>query len=123
MIGVKGNTGLSYVIDEEDSNFATVAGGYKSVTLPPNVYMSFKPGVSLVDMPGFKDSRDYIGVIGVSYFLKSIFERARKAKFLIIVTQTQLMEETGDSIRKIFNGFLDMFNIKSMTPDHLRQLK
>jgi GTP-binding protein EngB required for normal cell division len=123
IIGSKDKSGLSYVVNENDDNFATVAGGFQSVTLPPNVYMSFKIGWSLVDMPGFKDSRDYIGVIGVSYFLKSIFERARKVKFLIVMTQTQLMEDTGDSIKKVFNGFLDMFNIKSMTPDHLRQLK
>ena len=62
------------------------------MTLAPNVYMSYKPGVSLVDMAGFNDSRDYVGVIGVSYFMKNIFERARKVKFLIVLTQTQMME-------------------------------
>ena len=93
--------------------------GYKSVTLAPNVYKQYLPGVSLLDMAGFKDSRDHVGVIGVSYFLKSIFDRVRKAKFLIVLTETQIHEETGQAIIKNFSSFIDMFNFKDMKQTHV----
>jgi len=37
-------------------------------------------------MAGFLDSRNYVGVMGVSYFLKSVFEHANLAKFVIVVS-------------------------------------
>jgi hypothetical protein len=44
------------------------------VTLCPNVVeLDRERGVTLMDMAGYKDKRDYIGVLGVSYFLKAVF--------------------------------------------------
>ena len=36
-------------------------------------------------MAGYEDTRDYIGVIGVSYFLKALFEQVREVKFVIVM--------------------------------------
>lgn len=38
-------------------------------------------------MAGYKDKRDYIGVIGVSYFLKAVFEKVQGVKFLIVISE------------------------------------
>ena len=35
-------------------------------------------------MTGYEDTRDYIGVMGESYFRKALFQRARKVKFVIV---------------------------------------
>jgi len=75
----------------------------KSVTLAPNIYSKYKQGVSLVDMAGFKDSRDYVSVIGVSYFLNSIFSKARKVKFLIVISEGDFGQSTGQDLIKVFS--------------------
>jgi hypothetical protein len=46
-------------------------------------------------MAGFKDSRDYVGAIAVSYFLKSLFERVRKVKFVIVIPENYIDEPNG----------------------------
>jgi len=85
--------------------------------------MTFRQGVSLIDCPGYQDSRDYVGVIGVSYFLKSIFDRAKKIKFLVVMTQSSITDETGDHIKKTFKSFIETFNIQAMNADQIRLLK
>ena len=100
-----------------------MGSGFVSVTLAPNVYPQYKPGISLVDMAGFEDQRDYVGVIGVSYFLNSIFSKARKVKFLIVLDEENLTQKTGQDIKKVFNGFIRMFNFKAMEPAHKEMLK
>jgi hypothetical protein len=55
------------------------------VTLVPNIHVDFKEGVSLIDMAGYEDNRDYVGVVGISYFLKAVFERVRSVKFIIVL--------------------------------------
>ena len=47
------------------------------MTLAPNVHAAFTEDVSLFDMAGFDDSRDYVGKVGVSYFLNAVFEKVR----------------------------------------------
>ncbi len=64
-----------------------VGNTYYSVTLAPNVYVNFETDVSIIDMAGYEDNRNYVGVIGVSYFLKEVFERVRKVKFVIVITE------------------------------------
>jgi len=64
-----------------------VGNTYSSVTLAPNVYVDFEKDTSLIDTAGYEDKRDYVGVIGVSYFLKEVFERVRKVKFVIVITE------------------------------------
>ena len=62
---------------EGDESAAKVGSSYSSVTLAPNVYVQYEEDVSLIDMAGYEDTRNYVGVIGVSYFLKALFEQVR----------------------------------------------
>jgi len=90
---------------DNDRDSAKVGNTFSSVTLAPNLFVNFVPpkikseegaggkgveveGVSLLDMAGYEDKRNYVGVIGVSYFLKEVFERVRRAKFVIVVTES-----------------------------------
>lgn len=104
-----------YVNIVEGSESAEVGNSYTSVTLCPNVVELDKAKrISLIDMAGFKDKRDYIGVLGVSYFLKAVFEKVRRAKFLIILGEDKLMETSGDGIIDTFSEFINMFNVQLM---------
>lgn len=40
-------------------------------------------------MAGYEDTRNYVGVIGVSYFLKALFEKVRKVKFVIVFDENK----------------------------------
>jgi hypothetical protein len=56
------------------------------VTLCPNVVeLDRDEKITVMDMAGYRDKRDYIGVLGVSYFLKAVFERVKRVKFLIVI--------------------------------------
>jgi len=46
-------------------------------------------------MAGFHVRRDYKGVYGVSYFLKSVFEKVKKAKFILVLDENSLELNTG----------------------------
>jgi hypothetical protein len=74
----KGNL-MSYYINsvDNDETAAKVGNSYSSVTLAPNVHIDYEEGISLIDMAGYEDNRNYVGVIGVSYFLKALFEQVR----------------------------------------------
>lgn len=56
---------------------APMSDEFVSKTLAPNVHVEFMDKSSLIDLAGVQDNRNYIGTIGVSYFLKAIFERVR----------------------------------------------
>lgn len=106
-----------YKLDQEDEIGAAELGRtFTSVTMDPNVNPGFntEKKVSLIDMAGFKDSRDHVGAIAVSYFLKSIFSKVRKAKFIIVIPESYLDEENGEGITKTFIGFIDMFPFGEM---------
>lgn len=103
------------MLEVNDSSAAEVAQSYVSVTLAPNVHVHFDGDISLIDTAGFEDSRDYIGTIGVSCFLKILFETVREVKFVIVMDETMLEEETGTSIVKTFNGFINMFKFDKMS--------
>ena len=66
-----------------------MGNSFASVTLAPNIFKDFLPNVSLVDMAGYEDTRDYIGVMGESYFRKALFQRARKVKFVIVFDENK----------------------------------
>ncbi len=84
MVG-KGKPISSYVnIVDSDSSAAKVANSFASVTLVPNIHIDYENTISLIDMAGYEDTRDFVGVIGVSYFLKALFEQVREAKFIIV---------------------------------------
>jgi hypothetical protein len=54
-----------------------MSSSYKSETLAPNAKHNFTEDVTLLDMAGFGDTRDYIGIIGVSYFLKKVTQKVK----------------------------------------------
>lgn len=118
---------LRGVIDEDDiiahyvnavetgTDSAELGNTFTSVTLCPNaVELDKARCISLIDMAGYKDKRDYIGVLGVSYFLKAVFERVKRVKFLIVLGEDKLIENSGDGIIDTFSGFLNMFNVHLM---------
>ncbi len=72
MIG-KGNYNTYYTSqNENDVEIAPIGNTYNSKTLAPNIYRDYSNGISLIDMAGYQDNRNYVGVIGVSYFLKAV---------------------------------------------------
>lgn len=92
MIG-KGNLNSHFIpLVPDDSDVAVVGNTFSSVTLAPNIYKDFEKNLSLVDMAGYEDTRNYVGVIGVSYFLKALFERVRKVKFVIVFDENKFSE-------------------------------
>jgi len=62
-------------------------------------------------MAGFLDNRSYVGVMGVSYFLKSVFEKVKRVRFIIVLSEGFFSDGKGDSLIKTFQGFLRMFHI------------
>ncbi len=114
MVG-KGNLNSYYIpIVAEDTDVATVGNSFASVTLAPNIYRDFENKLSLVDMAGYEDTRNYVGVIGVSYFLKALFDKVRKVKFVIVFDENKFTEETCGGLIKTFQGFINMFNFPLM---------
>lgn len=72
--GKKWNTYYKRATEGQDLQYAEESNGLTSKTLIPNIGELDKE-TSLIDMAGFADNRNYIGVMGVSYFLKSVFEQ------------------------------------------------
>lgn len=70
----------------QGEDIAELGDTFTSVTLCPNVVeLDRQQQLTLVDMAGYKDKRDYVGVLGVSYFLKAVFERVRRVKFVVVL--------------------------------------
>jgi hypothetical protein len=46
--------------------------------------------LSIIDMAGFGDNRDEVGVVAVSYFLINYFEKVKKVKFIIAISESSL---------------------------------
>lgn len=69
-----------------DTAIAQLGDTFTSVTLAPNIVEYDRANkISIIDMAGYEDKRNYIGVLGVSYFLKAVFEKVKKVKFLIVI--------------------------------------
>ena len=83
----RGKLNSKYVLQNEEDNSAKISDKMVSETLDPNAKVNYTKDTSLIDMAGFLDSRDHVGVIGVSYFLKAIFEQVREAKFLLVFSE------------------------------------
>lgn len=47
--------------------------------------------------------------MGVSYFLKSVFEKAKEVKFLLVFSEYVFFDVNGVGIIKTFEGFLNLF--------------
>ena len=86
MIGQGVGMNTSYQLLTEDEDAARMSTRYKSETLDPNIRQFFSKDESLIDMAGFNDTRDYIGTIGVSYFLYQVFSKVKKARFILVIT-------------------------------------
>ena len=102
---------------QHDTEAAEMSDSFTSVTLCPNVaLLNPTEKITLFDMAGYKDKRDYVGVIGVSYFLKAVFEAVDQVKFLIVISEQRLMETEGSGVIATFEGFLRMFNMEELEP-------
>lgn len=90
LIGKGKGKNTEYVSMVEDSTAAKIGSSYLSVTLSPNVHVDLSEEESLLDMAGLEDSRNYVGTIGVSYFLKAVFAKIRQLKFIIVIDEHSL---------------------------------
>jgi hypothetical protein len=124
MVGEGDEIEAIYKTITKDETAAELGDEFTSVTLIPNsAEMDTEDGeISLVDMAGYGDTRNYIGVMGVSYFLKSVFEKAKEVKFLIVFNEHAFFDVDGKSIIKTFQGFFNMFKTDLLTPDLKKKL-
>ena len=45
-------------------------------------------------MAGYKDKgRTYVGAFGVSYILKTVFEKVNNAKFVLVLSENKFLSE------------------------------
>lgn len=86
MVGKGDEISAYYETVVTDLTTAELGNTFTSVTLCPNIVELDREGkITLMDMAGYRDKRNYIGVLGVSYFLKAVFERVKRVKFLIVI--------------------------------------
>ena len=101
-----------YVCTHEESAF--VKDGFKSVTLLPNVNPEIRlngenKNISIQDMAGYKDAgRNYVGVFGVSYMLKTTLNAAKETKFILVVEDTKMQISQISDVVKTFYNFIQM---------------
>jgi GTP-binding protein EngB required for normal cell division len=74
MVGKGNNIQANYIPTIPDEQMAVIGDGFTSVTLIPNS-TDYDGDTSIIDLPGYFDARNFVGVMGVSYFLKSTFDR------------------------------------------------
>jgi hypothetical protein len=68
----------------------------------------------MVDTAGFGDTRNYEKMLGVSYGLQAIFDHLQEAKFILVVTRSDLMSPDGRVLTDNLNYFLKMFRMKDL---------
>lgn len=118
MIGVGDEIEAHYQNVINDTESAEISDTFTSVTLCPNIrVLDREKLIALMDMAGYRDKRDYIGVLGVSYFLKAVFEQVKEVKFLIVLDEHKLTDTSGEGLISTFTGFLNMFNLTELTPE------
>jgi hypothetical protein len=100
-----------------------MGSGYFPETLAPNVCVNIAPEVSLIDTASCSYKRDGVGTIARSYFLKRIFERVRKVKFLLVLQEDWLTDDTGHWIAEAFNEFIEMVNFSALKIDARDDIK
>jgi hypothetical protein len=71
-------------------------------------------------MAGYEDSRNYVGTIGVSYFLREVFSKVREAKFVLVFSEQRFTEDTGAGIIQTLNGFFNMFNTELLSNEEFQ---
>lgn len=112
------------LINENEPGSAKMGNYYSSETLIPTVCPEIREGlgVTLIDTAGYKDTRNYVGVLGVSYFLNCIFEKVRKVKFVLTIEEAALRSGRPDDMVNTFIGFLEMFKVELMSPAQKQKL-
>ena len=93
-----------------------IGNSFQSVTLDPNILNLPKDRV-LVDMAGFGENRDQVGVMAVSYFLVSCFQRLKKVKFIIVFREDVLENTDIRGVTNTLNDFISLFRFDLMTPE------
>lgn len=79
--------------------------------MKPNIY-HVDDKTTRIDFAGFGDTRDFIGVMGVSYFLKGAFRHIKNVRIVIVEEENSLYEATGISLKETFKHFANLFNMK-----------
>lgn len=82
-------------------------------TLIPNI-CDLSETTSIVELAGYFEDRDYIGVVAVSYFLRAVMKRAKSIKFLLVIDEAVLIDRTGEGIIKSFQEFINIFKFNEM---------
>ena len=77
------------VYENIDPDGATISASALSETLIPNIY-KISDELCYIDTAGFKDKRNHVGVFGVCYMLKMLFEAGTNFKFLIVVSKDHI---------------------------------
>lgn len=76
----------------------------------------------LLDMTGFLDNLNYVAVMRVPYFIKSVFEKMKRAKFIIVTSYHFFQEDKGTIIINTFQGLFQLFHIDKIKPEIKNQL-
>lgn len=113
MIGAMVSGQMVYV--NADSEGAPVSDGMISVTLVANCITI--GDTDYLDMAGFGDKRDYIGVYGVSYCLQRTIVQGKRIRFLITISEEALRTGGRNDATRTFQIFLSLFDVKRMTPE------
>jgi len=77
------------VYENIDSDGAKISASAISETMIPNIY-KISDDLCYIDTAGFKDKRNHVGVFGVCYMLKMLFEAGTNFKFLIVVSKDHI---------------------------------
>lgn len=117
--GVMQNKKVVYQVDVPD-NENKIGHGFESCTIIPNI--SRRGDYSMIDTAGYGDTRNYEKMIGVSYGLQAIFDHLQKAKFILVVTKSDLASPDVKVLTDNLNYFLKMFRMKDLTKSEREQI-
>jgi hypothetical protein len=117
MLGKQGSFNTCFVASSPDSSTAAMSQGYVPETLVPNVCPDFRPGVSLVDTISFSHYDDPIRTVARPYCMTAIFEKVKEVKFLMVVREDWLTDETGYWLHRAFDAFIELFDFVSLTAE------
>ncbi len=88
-----------------------------SVTIVPNITKITEEDCHIADCPGFSDTRDEIEVIQVEYIITKLFHSVKKAKFIIVFTESSFKDIANDEFRETLQNFLSLFLFERFTKD------
>jgi len=91
-----------YKVQARNKSAAFVSEQFDSTTLVPTA-AELDEKTTLLDMVGFEVNRNYVEVMGVSYFIKYIFVKMKKVKFILVIRQ---MYKYHQNFPKLFQTIL-----------------